>query len=98
MKTGHSTLADGFDELFKPLDTVARPVRVGPRFELRLPCVISVRNFEVHRVVKRLAQALEIKVKFWQGLGGYYSILYEGRIDGPQIGRLIDEFNREAQL
>ena len=98
MKVGRDTLVSGLDEFFKPLDTVARPARVGPRFELRLPCILSVRNFDVHRVIKRLAQALEIKAKFWQTPDGYYTVLYDGRITGTEIGHLIDEFNQPDEI
>jgi hypothetical protein len=85
MAADRHTLVSGLDELFKSV-------------ELKLPCVVSVRNFDVHRVVKRLAQALGVQIKFWQTLDGYYSVLYWGRITGTEITRLVEEFNRSDEV
>jgi len=80
-----NTLVAGFDELFKSV-------------ELKLPCVIAVRNFDVHRVVKQLALAMGIKYKFWMHRDGdspvtrYYTILHSAPISGTDIARLIYEF------
>ena len=63
--------------------------------ELKLPCVIAVRNFDVHRVIKQLALALDINYKFWlsgENNDTYYTVLFRDSITGTEITRLIDEF------
>jgi hypothetical protein len=86
------TLIAGFDKLFK-------------KTELNLPCVVSVRDFDVFQVVKQLADALDIRAKFWQWTDGittshgtthYYAILFEDRITGIEINRLVQEFENRS--
>ena len=86
------SLVDGFEGLFKGAD-------------LELPCVISVRNFDVFRVIKQLANALSVRSKFWQEseqqgttttIQHYYAILFDSPITGKEIGRLIEEFERQS--
>lgn len=77
----HSLVA-GFEDLFKSV-------------ELQLPCVVAVRNFDVHRVIKQFAIAIGIKYKFWMSGDDnrtYYTVLFDGQISGTEITRLIDEF------
>lgn len=89
------SLIDGLDSLFKSV-------------ELKLPCVISIRNFDVFRVVKQLANALDIRSKFWQEAEKpkesgalpaqvhYYAILFENRITGAEISRLVWDFEQRV--
>ena len=86
------TLVAGFDGLFKSV-------------ELKLPCVISVRNFDVHRVIKQLALTIDCRYKWWQedlnpGTAAaktcYYTILFRGQITGPEIRQLIWDFEHEV--
>ncbi|MFA5767676.1 MAG: hypothetical protein WC919_07205 [Candidatus Paceibacterota bacterium] len=77
----HSLVA-GFEDLFKSV-------------ELKLPCVIAVRNFDVYRVIKQLAIAIDIRYKFWmsgENNDAYYAVLFNTPISGADITRLIDEF------
>ena len=81
----HSLVA-GFEDLFDP-----------DKLALNLPCVLSVRNFDVFRVVKQLAIALDIKAKFWGHIEeGYYAVLHDAPISGVEIARLIYDFEHRV--
>ena len=85
------TLIAGFEDLFK-------------KTELKLPCVLSVRNFDVFRVVKQLAVALDVRSKFWQTeeqlrsttITHYYAVLFDNPITGKEISKLVEDFERQS--
>ena len=84
MNVKKSSMVDGFEDLFEST-------------KLKLPCILSVRNFDVFRVVKQLAIALDIKAKFWGHLEeGYYAVLHDAPIDGVEIARLIYDFEHRV--
>ncbi len=87
MNIGKNLMVGGFENLFKIVGVTT--------VELKLPCVIEVRNFDVHRVLKQLATSLDIKAKWWQDtpeVEGYYTVLYDGRITGETIRILVEAY------
>ena len=88
-----SPMVDGFDDLFRSVELY----HTVQMFRLKLPCILSVRNFDVFRVVKQLAIALDIKAKFWGHLEeGYYAVLHDAPISGVEIARLIYDFEHRV--
>jgi hypothetical protein len=89
MKVGkNKVMVDGFEGL---LERVEKPNQ-ALTLKLHLPCVLSVRNFDVFKVIKQLAISLEIRSKWWQVDDKYYAILFESRITGQEISKLVHEF------
>lgn len=93
-------LVDGFEELFKNLDVVS--TSKPRRTELKLPCVIWVRDYEIFQVVKQIAVALDIRWKLWKKTiedtmnVDYYCVLFDGPITGVEIAKLVGDFENRS--
>ena len=89
-----SSMVDGFDDLLFVKER-------GDGFQLQLPCVLAVRNYDVFRVIKQLAVALDIRAKWWQvedqGVFHYYTVLFKDRITGIEIISLVQGYEAASK-
>ena len=89
-----SSLIDGLDDLVFVKEHM-------PGFQLQLPCVLAVRNYDVFRVMKQLAVVLDIRAKWWQtqdeGVFHYYVVLFKDRITGIEITKLVQDYENAAK-